>query len=414
MKHPCIANTNTYEQDSVHGCSIRPLKINFVRIKKNILIATLLITSATLFSCKTSKNNGYTVNAQIEGITGSDIVMMIEDPSDPRGFRIDTLKASSDNIIFTGNIDTVRIAMISVDDPKHMTMSNEGPIPAMPVQFFIEPAGKITIKGNVKRMHLCHLGGTLMNEQMDKLVRSAEKQQLLVDSIVDLMRKAQMGGLDTPELRNQTRIEYMKLIDIYATFVKENNDYDIAPFIIKMYISQFYEMNQVKELYNILTDRVKMSAFGKLVADDFQVESELEIGKYAPDFSLTDKDNKVVKLSDFRGRYLIIDFWGSWCKPCRLSNPKLVETVNKYKSKGLQILGIAADRDQTAWLEAIREDNLNWQNVNALHGQSMDVLGLYKIRAFPTKIVIDPEGQITGLFIGDDPKFYTHIEEVYK
>ncbi|HOG20194.1 MAG TPA: TlpA disulfide reductase family protein, partial [Salinivirgaceae bacterium] len=232
--------------------------------------------------------------------------------------------------------------------------------------------------------------------------------------IIDLKRNVQIGGLDTPELNEQIKIEYMKLIDIYADFVRKNNDYDIAPFIIKMYISQFYENSQIKELYNQLTDRVKNTTYGKFLAGDFYETPELAVGEYAPDFALIDKDNNRVQLSDFKGNYLIIDFWGSWCKPCRISNPKLVETVNKYKANGLQIIGIAADKNNDEWLSAIEEDKLNWTNVNALNEQPIDILRLYSIRAFPTKIVVDPQGIVTGIFIGDDPQFYTHIDELYK
>ena len=112
-----------------------------------------------------------------------------------------------------------------------MKMSSEGPIPAMPVQFFIEPKGDIKIKGDVKRMHLSQLKGTLMNDQLNSLLRAAEQQQILVDSVIDLKRNVQMGGLDTPELNEQIKIEYMKLIDIYADFVRKNNDFDIAPLL---------------------------------------------------------------------------------------------------------------------------------------------------------------------------------------
>jgi peroxiredoxin len=249
---------------------------------------------------------------------------------------------------------------------------------------------------------------------MNLLVRSVEAQQVLVDSIVDLMRNAQMGGLDTPELRDRIREEYLKLVDMYADFVRKNNDLDIAPFIIKMYIAQFFEMKDMKALYDVLTERVKATSFGKLVAEDFYESPELIAGTTAPDFTLNDKDNKTIKLSDYRGRYLVISFWGSWCKPCRVSHPKFVETVNKYKSKGLQVLGIAADRDIQQWLDAIKEDKLNWLQVNAFSEQPLDILALYTIKAFPTKVIIDPQGMYLGQYVGDDPEFYTFLEGLYK
>ncbi len=382
---------------------------------KNILF--LLPAMAILFSsCGTDKgkSGSYTVIAEMDGISGSDVVMMIEDPTNPQGFRIDSLKASSDKIEFKGNIDTVRVAMLAVDDPRFVRGTKEEPVPAMPVQFFIEPGETIHLQGDVRKMHLSRLSGSTMNDQMDLLVQHVKDQQVLVDSLVDLMRNAQSAGLDTPELRERIREEYLRLVEIYADFVKKNNDLDISPFIIKMYIAQFYEMKDLKALYDVLSERVKATAFGKLVADDFYESPELIGGTMAPDFTLTDKDNKSIKLADYKGNYLVISFWGSWCKPCRISHPKFVETVNKYKSKGLQVLGIAADRDMQEWLNAISEDKLSWQHVNAFSEQPLDILALYTIKAFPTKVIIDPEGKYLGQFVGDDPEFYAFLEKLYK
>lgn len=383
-------------------------------MKIKFLTTTLAVSLVAFFSCQTEKSGKYSVNANIDGVSGSDIVMMVEDPSDPRGFKIDTLKATSDSFELSGTIDTVRVAMITVDDPKYMKMTSDGPVPVMPVQFFVQPNSQITIKGEVTKMHLSEIAGTLINKQLNQLIRETEQQQTLVDSIVELMRNAQLAGLETPELRDQIRLEYGKLIEQYANFVKNNSDLDIAPFVIKMYIAQFYEISKIKALYETLSERVKNTNYGKLVAGDIYSDPQLETGNLAPDFTINDKENKVIRLSDFRGRYLIIDFWGSWCKPCRLSHPKLVEAIEKYKAKELQIIGIAADRDNEEWLTAIEEDNLEWLHANALANQSVDILSLYSVRAFPTKFVIDPQGVITGVFIGDDPNFYTHLDSIFK
>jgi len=380
------------------------------------LLFLLPILAITFASCdsNSTKPNSYSVDATITGISGSDVVMLIEDPTNPQGFRVDSLKATADQVSFSGIIDTVRVAMITVDDPKHMKMTSEGPIPPMPTQFFVEPGAEIKISGDVNTMHLSTIGGSPMNNQMNALVRFVGKQQVLVDSLVDILRQGQLEGVQLDQMRDNIRAEYMNLVDLYAEFVRNNDDADLSPFIIKMYIAQFHEMGKVKPLYDLLTERVKATTYGKMLANDFYESSETTIGNQAPDFELIDSNNEIIKLSDFSGRYLVIDFWGSWCKPCRISHPKLVQTVEKYKSKGLQMLGIAADKENDEWLQAIKDDKLTWQHVNAYTQPGTDVLSLYSIKAFPTKVIISPEGEIVAQYVGDDPAFYTFLETIYE
>ena len=382
-------------------------------MKKYIIVLTVFFIAFT--SCnKSNKNTGpYEVIGEISGIAGSNVIMMFEDPNTPEGFRVDSLNVTEDKFVFKGEIDSIRIAMIAIDNPALMQTTAGEPIPPNPVQFFIEPNTTTFIKGNVAKMHLSQLGGSKMNDQMNQLIRFTEIQQSLVDSMVQLMYYASTGGFDTEELEDSIRSEYLELVNLHANFVSNNPDLDISSFIIRMYLMQFYDPSDVMDLYNSLSNEVKSNFYGQLIAQELALSSTVTIGAIAPGFMLTDMHDKEIRLSDFTGNYLIIDFWASWCSYCRENHPKLVDMYHKYQNKGLNILSISGDTEKEKWLAAIKEDNLSWTQINALTQKGIDILGLYGVKVFPTTIVISPEGEVVDVFEGEDPKLYEFIESIF-
>lgn len=120
----------------------------------------------------------------------------------------------------------------------------------------------------------------------------------------------------------------------------------------------------------------------------------VSIGHAAPDFVLIDSDNKPVKLSDYKGKYVMLDFWASWCAPCRQENPNVVKAYAKYKDKGLNILGISLDEDRKPWLAAVATDHLTWRHAAEFKRFDGPTVKLYKVEAIPSNFIIDPQGVI--------------------
>jgi len=134
--------------------------------------------------------------------------------------------------------------------------------------------------------------------------------------------------------------------------------------------------------------------FSKQLQKQLQQVVLLDEGQVAPDFTQLTPEGETLNLSDLRGKYVLIDFWASWCGPCRRENPNVVRMYNAYKDKGFEILGVSLDRDKTRWLDAIEKDQLTWRHVSDLKGWSNAVARQYNIRSIPRTVLIDPEGRI--------------------
>ncbi|MDB5018718.1 MAG: hypothetical protein JWQ84_3550 [Mucilaginibacter sp.] len=162
---------------------------------------------------------------------------------------------------------------------------------------------------------------------------------------------------------------------------------------------------ELDPLYNSLSERLKNTETAKIFKNALDGLRITAIGATAPDFSQADVNGVPVKLSSFRGKYVLIDFWASWCGPCREENPNVVKAYNKYKEKNFTILGVSLDKmeGKDNWLSAIKSDGLSWTQVSDLKFWNNEVAALYKVTAIPSNFLIDPNGKIVAKDLrGDD------------
>ena len=176
-------------------------------------------------------------------------------------------------------------------------------------------------------------------------------------------------------------------------FGEENKD-NLAGFYAVGTVDQSrYETQLIKYAEEIKNKFPKNKAVQSF-ADRMLALKVVSIGQPAPLFELPTPDNKIIKLTDFKGKYVLVDFWASWCAPCRDENPNLVKQYNTFKNKGFTVLGVSLDKSKTAWEKAIADDNLAWTQVSELKEWDGKVAMSYRVEAIPASFILDPQGKI--------------------
>ncbi len=176
---------------------------------------------------------------------------------------------------------------------------------------------------------------------------------------------------------------------------KKNNSY-VAPLAI--YRTNLLNSNTelMEDLYNNLVVEVRTSPIGNYIAQLIGEAKKNPVGKPLPDFEQADTEGHMVKLSSLKGKYVLVDFWASWCGPCRMENPNVLNAYKKYKDKNFTVLGVSLDKTKQPWLDAIQADGLTWTHVSDLKGWGNSVAQQFQIQSIPQNFLIDPSGIVIG------------------
>jgi len=212
------------------------------------------------------------------------------------------------------------------------------------------------------------------------------------------LAREKKDSITESEIRSKQIPLYIKGNDsVILNFIRQNPQSFVSANLLK-YQTQTLPLDSLKNFFGRLSSPVRGSRTGKFI-NEFIVKAEgLLIGKNAPDFSQKDKDGRTVSLKDFAGKYILLDFWASWCVPCREEHPFLKKAYEKYQSKDFTIISISLDRveDKDKWLTAIKKDGLVWTQLCDFKGWNGEVVNLYNLfgRGIPSNFLINPQGKI--------------------
>lgn len=171
------------------------------------------------------------------------------------------------------------------------------------------------------------------------------------------------------------------------------------------------EYADVNSLYSVLSPEMKATIAGKRLSERLEILKRSEIGTPLRDFSMRALDGKMVKLADFKGKYVFVDFWASWCGPCRAENPNVLKAYNTYKKKNFTVLGVSLDDNRDKWKAAVEKDKMPWTQISDLKGFENELSTYYGIRAIPATYLIDPQGKIIAKGLRG-AKLHTRLAEI--
>jgi len=175
----------------------------------------------------------------------------------------------------------------------------------------------------------------------------------------------------------------------------------VCAYIINTHFIPYFQFDQANQLFAMLSPAVKVSYYGKQVQESVAIEKRSGIGAH-PDFAMADVNGKPVKLSSFKGKYVLVDFWASWCAPCRKENPNVLANYKKYHNKGFEVLGVSLDSKKEPWLKAIQADGLTWIHVSDLKGWNNAAAEEFGVKVVPSNFLLDKDGKVIAKNIREE------------
>jgi peroxiredoxin/acylphosphatase len=340
------------------------------------LLTLFAFSPAILFAQNQAK--GFVINGNVSGLTDGK-VQIVTTAEEHAVIATDSVK----NGVFTLK------GSISEPNLYFLVLSNEQP------QYIYLENSPITITGSKADIKNIKIEGSQSETDFLEFNKTFNPLIAELNGFAALIQKEE-NEKKKEDLFRQYDSVVKKVNAEVGNFVAAKKSSYVSAFLISVSAQVLADPVVMEQRFNMLSEDVRNSEIGKTLANSIAYFKVGAVGTEALDFTQNDIDGKPVKFSSFKGKYVLLDFWASWCKPCRLENPNVVKVYNQFKNKNFTIVGVSLDQSKDAWVKAIQADKLTWNHVSDLQQWNNAAAQMYHIQSIPGNFLIDPNGKIVA------------------